>query len=124
MIILIILLIAAIIFFIITSINLLSDVQRIKNQISFEDFKKYYSLEPGHWTLKDHYVRFSEKKNDPWHYDTEFRFNLIDTWRYSWFNAGIEAKEEMEREAEEKAFRDTAYSRMKSIMDKYNEEET
>lgn len=120
MIVLIILLIVAIIFFIVISVFLLSDVRDIKNIISFDKFKKFYDVEPGYWELRDNYVKFYENKDYHWGCDyTNFRFNLIDTWKYSWFNAGIKAQKAIENELAEK---EAAYKSLKKVMSKYEEE--
>lgn len=122
MVLLIILLVIVIIFFIITSMIMLNNVRNIKTKISFEEFKKFYDVEPGHWELRDNFVRFYKNKGHHWGDYTNFRFNLIDTWKYSWFKAGVEVNRAIANEMAEKEASNTAYNQMKEVMSKYEEE--
>ena len=75
-------------------LNMLLDIYSDRNrddclELKFNQFKKFYSINPGKYDLCNHTVirRDSYKSGFPTH---KIRFNIIDTLRYMHFKKEIE----------------------------------
>ena len=86
--------IAIVLFIFAIILDMLLDIYSDRNrddclELKFNQFKKFYSINPGKYDLCDHIVirRDSYKSGFPTH---KIKFNIIDTLRYMHFKKEIE----------------------------------